>query len=419
MIPPELPDRYEPGRKLPVAVLSGFLGAGKTTVLNHILNNREGIRVAVIVNDMSEVNIDAQLVQQGSLLSRTEEKLVEMSNGCICCTLREDLLLEVKRLAQEGRFDYLLIESTGISEPLPVAETFTFRDENESSLSDLAHLDCLVTVIDSYNFLKDWRESDSLQARGLALGEDDDRNLSRLLAEQIEFANVLILNKVDLISPQDLTRLYAILRNLNPEARIVKCERGQVDVHEILFTDAFDFDKARSAPGWLKTMRGEEISESEMFGIGQFAIRSRHPFHPQRLWDFLHHPHVWHGIIRSKGVFWMADQPAAMLIWSRAGRALEVNRIGWWWAAIPEEQRPKDDTFKEWLDHVWQEPYGDRRNELVFIGQTMQEEQLRAALEACYASPEEILEMKKNRRAPTVFPDWIAKNDASVKIIAP
>jgi G3E family GTPase len=327
--------------------------------------------VAAIVNNTSEVNIDGQLVQQGSLLSRTEEKLVEMRNGCMCCTLREDLLLEVGRLAKEGRYDYLLIESTRISEPLPIAETFTFRDENQSSLSNLAHLDRLVTVVDSYNFLKDWNQSEGLQARGLALGEDDGRNLSRLLAEQIEFANGLVLNKVDLISPQDLTRLYAILRDLNPETRIAKCKRGQVDLHDVLFTDAFDFEKARSAPGWLKTMRGEEISESEMFGIGSFAIRSRDLFHPQHLWNFLYDPNIWQGIIRSKGVFWLADQLAPMLIWSRAGRALAVNRISWWWAAVPEEQRPEDETFKEWLEHVWREPYGNRRNEPVLIGKKM------------------------------------------------
>ncbi len=302
---------------------------------------------------------------------------------------------------------------------MPVAETFTFRDEHESSLSDLAHLDCLVTVVDSYNFLKDWSESESLQTRGLALGEEDTRNLSRLLADQVEFANVLVLNKVDLITPQDLTRLYAILRNLNPEARVVKCERGKIDLHDVLFTDAFDFEKARSAPGWLKTMRGEETSESEMFGIGSFAIRSRYPFHPQRLWNFLHDPDLWKGIIRSKGVFWLADQPAAMLIWSRAGRALELNRIGWWWVAVPEEQRPKDETFKEWLEQIWQEPYGDRRNELVFIGQKMFEEKLRSSIEACYATQDEMLEMKRNRQAPLLFPDWLANNDAKISVLAP
>ncbi|MFL2847062.1 MAG: GTP-binding protein, partial [Pseudohongiellaceae bacterium] len=305
--------------KLPVTVLSGFLGAGKTTVLSHILNNREGKKVAIIVNDMSEINIDASLLQNEVTLSHQEEKLVEMSNGCICCTLREDLLLEVNKLAKEGRFDYLVIESTGISEPLPVAETFTFADEDGLSLSDAARLDTMVTVVDAVNFLKDYDEAKDLQSTGESLGEDDLRSVSDLLADQVEFADVLLISKTDLVEQADIKRLTAVLKSLNTHAKIIPIIDGQVDIDNVLNTRLFNFELAEQAPGWLKEMRGEHVPETEEYGISSFSYQARRPFHPERAFEFFHNTEEFGKLIRSKGYFWLASRPEFAWQWSQAG----------------------------------------------------------------------------------------------------
>ncbi len=365
-----------------MTVLSGFLGAGKTTLLNHILNNREGRRVAVIVNDMSEINIDAALVRNGGAeLSRTDEKLVEMSNGCICCTLREDLLLEVRKLARERRFDQLVIESTGISEPLPVAETFTFTDEDGASLSDVARLDTMVTVVDAYNFLKDYSSQDSLEQRGESLGEEDTRTVVDLLIEQIEFCDVLVLNKLDLVSPQELERLTAILRSLNPRARIETSTFGSVALDKILHTGLFDFEQAQQAPGWLQELRGEHVPESEQYGISSFAYRARRPFHPKRFFDLINTE--WPGVVRSKGFFWLASRPAQAGSWSQAGGVCRHGLAGKWWAAVAREQWPQDQESVDFIMEQWDENVGDARQELVLIGMDLNQAMLRARLDAC------------------------------------
>jgi G3E family GTPase len=375
---------------LPVTVLSGFLGAGKTTVLNHVLNNREGLRVAVIVNDMSSVNIDAALVSRGeAALSRTEEKLVEMSNGCICCTLREDLLVEVARLADESKFDYLLIESTGISEPLPVAETFTFADEQGRSLGDRCRLDTMVTVIDALNFAQEYVRADGLVERGIGLGEDDDRTISDLLIEQVEFADVLILNKTDLVSPTDLGRLEAIVRTLNPEADILHARFGKVPLEAILNTGRFDLEKAQQAPGWLKEARGEHLPETEEYGIGSFVYQARRPFHPQRLYEVLQ-ALDWRGILRSKGFFWLASRHDVIGSWSQAGGASRIEPSGIWWAATPQDDWPEDEAERASIEEDWHPQWGDRMQQLVFIGQKIDEEAITDALNACLLDDEEM-----------------------------
>ncbi|MED6322854.1 MAG: zinc metallochaperone GTPase ZigA [Pseudomonadota bacterium] len=393
--------------QLPVTVLSGFLGAGKTTVLNHILNNRDGLRVAVIVNDMSEINIDAATVKNEISFNRAEEKLVEMSNGCICCTLREDLLEEIGRLAHEGKYDYLVIESTGISEPLPVAETFTFADEDGKSLSEISRLDSMVTVVDALNFLKDYDEAKFLNEVGESLGEEDERSVADLLVEQVEFADILLISKTDLVSEQELARLKSILQTLNTEAIQIPIEHGKVPLDKVLNTGRFSFERAQQSPGWLKEMRGEHVPETEEFGISSFSYEARRPFDPQKFYDFIHSKDIAGKLIRSKGFFWLATRPQLAGSWSQAGGMARYGAAGLFWKAVPKEQWPEDPEYLKAIEEQWMEPFGDMRQELVFIGQGLNKNDIIERLDRCLLTDEQLIQGHHVwAEMPDPFPAW-------------
>lgn len=401
---------------LPVTVLSGFLGAGKTTLMNHVLNNREGLRVAVIVNDMGEVNIDADLLRGEVSLQQVDEKLVEMTNGCICCTLREDLLIEVARLADEQRFDYLLIESTGVSEPLPVAETFTFEDEQGRSLSAVARLDTMVTVVDAVGFPQLIADADSLKDKGMEINHEDERNVADLLIDQVEFSNVIVVTKTDLLESSAIEALTATLRRLNPRAELVIADHGRVPPSAILGTGRFRMEEAANAPGWLAELRGEHVPETEEYGIGSFVYRARRPFHPKRLYDFLAGGWPYGNLIRSKGYFWLATRFHQAGAWSQAGGIMHHGFAGLFWAGVDRAQWPDHPDHIASIEAKFDGPYGDRRQEIVFIGQHLDQARARRALDACLLDEAELAAGPQAwARLPDPFPVWMPEvEEASV-----
>lgn len=410
------PAGFTTARPLPVTLLSGFLGAGKTTLLQQLLHAPHGLKIAVIVNDMSEINIDADTVARDIQFSRTDARLVEMSNGCICCTLREDLLEEISKLALAQQFDYLLIESSGISEPLPVAETFTFIDAEGRRLADIARLDTLVTVVDAVNFLQDYLAAESLASQGQSAGEDDDRTIADLLIEQIEFANVLVLSKTDLITPTELARLQQILRQLNPVARQEIAIRGLLDPARLLNTGLFSETEAAEHQQWLSEAPGEHTPETETYGISSFSFTARVPFHPERFYQFLHQPWPHGRLLRSKGFFWLAatepEQQGIAWQWHQAGGIARYHPAGYFWFAQPAEAWPADDDAKASILAQWQPPFGDCRQDLVFIGQQLDELAMQQALTACLLTDAELVTFNETGYLPAVVCPFCAELSA-------